>query len=156
MSTKKPLAAKDFVDFSEGELNRMVKAKEITADFRKEVLALVAKNAADLEAAKTSGKPQGEVKVKLTVEGVMAQLKADEITMEEATRLINGLQRPANGTLYCKVSEKGALSVYGLQRMPVTLYVQQWERLAAFMDDLTAFATDPVNVEKLSRKEEKK
>jgi hypothetical protein len=28
-----------------------------------------------------------------------------------------------------KVSEKGALSVYGLGRFPVTLYRSQWERL---------------------------
>jgi hypothetical protein len=28
-----------------------------------------------------------------------------------------------------KVSEKGALSVYGLQRFPVTLYAEQWEQL---------------------------
>ena len=28
-----------------------------------------------------------------------------------------------------KVSQKGAISVYGLQRMPVTLYAGQWERI---------------------------
>jgi hypothetical protein len=28
-----------------------------------------------------------------------------------------------------KVSEKGALSVYGMGRFPVTLYAEQWERL---------------------------
>jgi len=33
--------------------------------------------------------------------------------------------------LSCKVSEKGALSVYGLGRFPVTLYRGQWERLFA-------------------------
>ena len=31
----------------------------------------------------------------------------------------------------CKVSDKGALSVYGLGRFPVTLYRTQWERLLA-------------------------
>lgn len=31
--------------------------------------------------------------------------------------------------LACKVSEKGAVSVYGLGRFPVTLYRTQWERL---------------------------
>ena len=43
------------------------------------------------------------------------------------------------GTLYCKVSQKGAVSLYGLQRMPVTLYVEQWERLLGFSDELQAF-----------------
>ena len=32
-------------------------------------------------------------------------------------------------TLRFKVSEKGGISVYGLGRFPVTLYVEQWERL---------------------------
>lgn len=43
-------------------------------------------------------------------------------------------------SLTLKVSEKGALSVYGLQRMPVTLYIGQWERLLAFSDQIAAFA----------------
>jgi hypothetical protein len=43
------------------------------------------------------------------------------------------------GSLYCKVSEKGAISVYGLQRMPVTLYVEQWQRLLDFADQIRQF-----------------
>jgi len=39
-----------------------------------------------------------------------------------------------------KVSEKGAVSVYGLHaRFPVTLYVDQWERLLAKTDEMRAF-----------------
>ncbi len=38
-----------------------------------------------------------------------------------------------------KVSEKGAVSVYGLGRFPVTLYKEQWEKLLAGVDQLTAF-----------------
>src|SRR5262249_13970321 len=34
-----------------------------------------------------------------------------------------------------KVSEKGALSVYGLGRFPVTLYKEQWTRLLDMADD---------------------
>lgn len=41
--------------------------------------------------------------------------------------------------LTCKVSAKGALSLYGLGRFPVTLYRGQWERLLASADDITAF-----------------
>jgi hypothetical protein len=44
--------------------------------------------------------------------------------------------------LSCKVSEKGALSVYGLGRFPVTLYKTQWERLFAFVDTLKAFIAE--------------
>lgn len=42
-------------------------------------------------------------------------------------------------TISMKVSEKGALSVYGLGRFPVTLYVGQWERLFAIIDQIKAF-----------------
>jgi hypothetical protein len=46
------------------------------------------------------------------------------------------------GTLRCKVSAKGALSVYGLQRMPVTLYIEQWERLLAIAEEIRKFAKE--------------
>jgi hypothetical protein len=38
-----------------------------------------------------------------------------------------------------KVSEKGALSVYGLGRFPVTLYKEQWIRLLDLSGDIRAF-----------------
>lgn len=38
-----------------------------------------------------------------------------------------------------KVSEKGALSVYGLGRFPVTLYKEQWQKLLAMADEIRAF-----------------
>jgi ABC-type uncharacterized transport system YnjBCD substrate-binding protein len=43
------------------------------------------------------------------------------------------------GTLSFKVSEKGAVSVYGLGRFPVTLYFEQWHKLPAQADELRAF-----------------
>jgi hypothetical protein len=45
--------------------------------------------------------------------------------------------KAASNTL--KVSEKGALSVYGLGRFPVTLYREQWERLLAMADAIREF-----------------
>ena len=47
-------------------------------------------------------------------------------------------QRPGKA-LTCKVSEKGAVSVYGLGQFPVTLYKEQWPRLIAFIPELEAF-----------------
>ena len=55
------------------------------------------------------------------------------------------------GTLAFKVSEKGAVSVYGLQRMPVTLYLEQWERLLGFADELRRFIKE--HDSELKRKE---
>lgn len=50
-----------------------------------------------------------------------------------------------------KVSEKGAVSVYGLGRFPVTLYQEQWKKLLAMSDELKAFIAD--NKDKLKTKE---
>jgi len=49
------------------------------------------------------------------------------------------LKKPARGQLALKVSEKGALSVYGMGRFPVTLYREQWEKLLAMSDQIREF-----------------
>jgi hypothetical protein len=49
------------------------------------------------------------------------------------------LKRTRNAKLAMKVSEKGALSVYGMGRFPVTLYKEQWLRLLAMAEDIRAF-----------------
>lgn len=41
--------------------------------------------------------------------------------------------------LTLKVSEKGALSVYGLGQFPTTLYKAQWERVIGHIDEIKAF-----------------
>jgi hypothetical protein len=41
-----------------------------------------------------------------------------------------------------KVSEKGAVSVYGMGRFPVTLYKEQWLKLLDMGDDIRAFIKD--------------
>ena len=41
--------------------------------------------------------------------------------------------------LTLKVSEKGALSVYGMGRFPVTLYAGSWRRLLDHADAIRAF-----------------
>jgi len=43
------------------------------------------------------------------------------------------------GALSFRVSEKGAVSVYGLGRFPVTLYQEQWDKLLAQVNDLRGF-----------------
>jgi len=71
-------------------------------------------------------------------EEVLAKLAAGELTVEEASTLLAELE-PRRGSLSCRVSEKGGISVYGLQRMPVTLYVEQWEKLLGFADEIGQF-----------------
>ena len=88
----------------------------------------------------------------MTKEEILLKVASGEITPEQAGKLLL-TDAPARGTLYCKVSEKGGLSVYGLQRMPVTLYVEQWTRLLEFVPTLKQFMAD--NDDKLKRKEAK-
>ncbi len=49
------------------------------------------------------------------------------------------LKQGGRGKLAMKVSEKGALSVYGMGRFPVTLYKEQWLRLLAMAEEIKAF-----------------
>lgn len=41
-----------------------------------------------------------------------------------------------------KVSEKGAVSLYGLGRFPVTLYQEQWLKLLEMADDIRGFVRE--------------
>lgn len=52
-----------------------------------------------------------------------------------------------------RVSAKGAVSVYGLQRFPVTLYAEQWQKLLEMADDIRGFIAE--NASKLARRETK-
>jgi hypothetical protein len=49
------------------------------------------------------------------------------------------LKQGASSGLRMKVSEKGALSIYGMGRFPVTLYKEQWLKLLDISDDIRAF-----------------
>jgi hypothetical protein len=83
-------------------------------------------------------------------EEILQKLASGELTVEAANELLEEAEGRKRGSLYCKVSQKGAISVYGLQRMPVTLYVEQWERLLGFADEIRRFAEQ--NDAQLSRK----
>jgi hypothetical protein len=48
-------------------------------------------------------------------------------------------QRESEGAIRLKVSDKGALSVYGLMRFPVTLYREQWMTLLAEKERILEF-----------------
>ncbi len=51
-------------------------------------------------------------------------------------------KKASRGTLSMKVSEKGALSVYGMGRFPVTLYKEQWLKLLSITDEIKKFISD--------------
>jgi hypothetical protein len=61
----------------------------------------------------------------------LAQLRAEN----------DALRRATTQSIRLKVSEKGALSVYGMGRFPVTLYKEQWLKLLSMGDQMKAFIT---------------
>jgi hypothetical protein len=61
---------------------------------------------------------------------------------EELERLRNenaALKKGASSSVRMKVSEKGAVSIYGMGRFPVTLYKEQWLKLLDMSDEIRAF-----------------
>ena len=69
---------------------------------------------------------------------------SDNASQEEIERLRAENERLKQqavkaGTLSFRVSEKGAVSVYGLGRFPVTLYQEQWLKLLDMSDELREF-----------------
>jgi hypothetical protein len=78
------------------------------------------------------------------------------LTPEQMAARIAELEgRLAKGrSLSFKVSEKGAVSVYGLGRFPVTLYLEQWDALLSHADELREFIGD--NKSRLKTKEQTK
>ena len=79
---------------------------------------------------------------------------SDDDTKAELERLRAenaALKKTSSRGLSLKVSEKGALSVYGMGRFPVTLYKEQWLKLLEMSEDILAFIK--ANESKLKTKE---
>ena len=51
----------------------------------------------------------------------------------------DALKKRSAPAVRMKVSEKGAVSVYGMGRFPVTLYKEQWLKLLGMADEIRAF-----------------
>lgn len=68
------------------------------------------------------------------VQAELARLKAENEALKA--------KKSGGGTLSMKVSEKGALSIYGMGRFPVTLYKEQWTKLLGITEDIKKFMKD--------------
>lgn len=71
----------------------------------------------------------------------LARLKAENESLKART----------SKGISLKVSEKGAVSVYGMGRFPVTLYKEQWLKLLDMGEDIRRFIAE--NEGKLKTKE---
>ena len=65
----------------------------------------------------------------MTTQDILAKVASGDIKPDEASKLIAAMNNGTPRTITYKVSTKGAVSVYGMGRFPVTLYAEQWERL---------------------------
>lgn len=79
-----------------------------------------------------------------SVEEELARLRAENEKLKTETKA-------KTRDITFKVSQKGALSVYGMGRFPVTLYKEQWERLLDKKDEIIQFIAD--NAQELKTKE---
>ena len=67
---------------------------------------------------------------------------SDEDLKNELERLRKeneALKKGASSNIRMKVSEKGAVSIYGMGRFPVTLYKEQWLKLLDMSAEICAF-----------------
>ena len=84
----------------------------------------------------------------MSVQDILAQVASGKLSVTDAATLMPGTKAPAKLTM--KVSDKGALSLYGMGRFPVTLYREQWERVLGMADEIKSFIT--ANEKKLTTK----
>jgi hypothetical protein len=70
-----------------------------------------------------------------------SQLSPTELALVKQIAELKAQLEQANKpkAITLKVSEKGALSIYGLGRFPITLYLSQIERLIGHVDQIKAF-----------------
>lgn len=69
----------------------------------------------------------------------MSQDLKEEIERLKAENEALKNKKTGGGALTMKVSEKGALSVYGMGRFPVTLYKEQWLKLLNIAEEIKSF-----------------
>ena len=77
-----------------------------------------------------------------------AEMKAE---LERLRAETAKLKSKDSAGLSLKVSEKGAVSLYGMGRFPVTLYKEQWLRILASAPEIETFIRE--NDSKLKTKE---
>jgi len=103
--------------------------------------------------------PKVRLSPSMSVSQVLSLFAAGQITADEYTRwdderlarLAKSASARSPEPLRCKLSVKGAVSLYGLNaRFPVTLSASQWERVIEYVDSLKAFIK--ANEKALARK----
>lgn len=69
----------------------------------------------------------------------LSQMSADQLRALVAAM---ASAQPKARAITCRVSAKGALSIYGLGQFPVTLYLSQFDRLNEAWPDVQSFVAE--------------
>jgi hypothetical protein len=78
----------------------------------------------------------------MTVKKETAMSDDMKAELERLRRENAALKKEASDGVRLKVSEKGAVSVYGMGRFPVTLYKEQWLKLLNMSDEIRRFIAE--------------
>lgn len=65
---------------------------------------------------------------KLSIKDILSKIECGEISANEGEELLknNASQSP---TIFLKLSEKGCISIYGLRKMPISLYPEELNKI---------------------------
>ena len=83
----------------------------------------------------------------------MATAEEMQAENEKLRAEIEQLKAASTRGIHLKVSEKGGVSLYGLGRFPITLYIEQWEKILDMGPEIRRFMAN--NSGKLKRKEQR-
>ncbi len=83
----------------------------------------------------------------------MTELETLRAELAKRDAVIASMKLDTQRKLNCKVSTKGAVSIYGLGKWPVTLYLSQWEAFLPFVKSGAVERFIEVNRSQLSVKE---
>ena len=72
--------------------------------------------------------PENEEDLKQQIADLKAQLESQKAAEKKS--------------VYLKVSQKGAVSLYGIRRFPVTFYLEEWNRILGMEGEIRAFLTE--------------
>jgi hypothetical protein len=72
--------------------------------------------------------PENEEDLKQQIADLKAQLESQKAA--------------AKKSVYLKVSQKGAASLYGIRRFPITFYLEEWNRILGMEGEIRAFLTE--------------
>ncbi len=78
-------------------------------------------------------------------------VKAELERLKQENEALKAQAKAKPGSISMKVSEKGAVSIYGLGRFPVTLYQEQWAKLLERTDEIREFIR--INASQLKKKD---